>query len=272
MIVVSVAKKAITNTKTTQISEEITQISPETIQVSEETTQISPETTQIFEETIQLSGNTIQISPKITQIFEETASLCRQVNEKEGLTVQKRPTPNSPKVGSVDPNQQVTLIEGYRNIRGPAGRTWVEITSPISGFVSRGFPGNETNLIECSEVAKESSGEVSSQEETTKESSGQNTPIDNLPTQTSPTSESASEIDESLCREIDSKKAPRGLAVRADATRRSEYRGKVPVDGQLTLVENYRLIPDQNGEKRKWVKISSPLRGFVSAGNLVECK
>ncbi|NES07174.1 MAG: hypothetical protein F6K22_32880 [Okeania sp. SIO2F4] len=314
MIVVSVAKKAITNIKTSQISEEtiqvspeitqifeetarvspeITQISEETAQIFEETTQVSPEITQISEETArvspeitqiseetarvspeitQISGNTIQISPKITQIFEESASLCRLVNDKQGLIVQKRPTPNSPTVGSVDPNQQVTLIEGYRNIRGPAGRTWVEITSPISGFVSRGFPGNENNLIECSEVAEESSGEVSSQEETPAESSSQNAPIDNLPTQTSPTSESASEIDESLCREIDSRKAPRGLAVRADATRRSEYRGKVPVNGQLTLVENYRLIPDKNGEKRKWVKISSPLRGFVSAGNLVECE
>ncbi len=258
MIVVSVAKKAITSIKTAQVSEETGQVSPEITQVSPEITQISEETTQI--------------SPEITQISEETASLCRQVNDAAGLTVNKRPTPNSPKVGTVDPNQQVTLIEGYRNIRGPAGRTWVEITSPISGFVSRGFPGNETNLIECSEVAEESSGEVSSQEETPGESSGQNTPIDNLPTQTSPTSESTSEIDESLCREIDSKKAPRGLAVRADASRRSEYRGKVPVDGQLTLVENYRLIPDKNGEKRKWVKISSPLRGFVSAGNLVECE
>ena len=251
MIVVSVAKKATTSIKTFEVSEE-------TIQVSLEITQISEKTTQV--------------SPKITQIFEETASLCRQVNDEEGLTVQKRPTPNSPTVGRVDPNQQVTLIEGYRNIRGPAGRTWVEITSPISGFVSKGFPGNKNNLIECSEVAQESSGEVSSQEETTAESSRRNTPIDNLPTQISPTSESASEIDESLCREIDSRKAPRGLAVRADTSRRSEYRGKVPVDSQLTLVENYRLIPDQNGERRKWVRISSPLRGFVSAGNLVECE
>ncbi|NEQ40272.1 MAG: SH3 domain-containing protein [Okeania sp. SIO3I5] len=236
MIVVSVAKKAITSIKISQVSEE-------TIQVSSEITQISEETTQI--------------SPKITQIFEETASLCRQVNEAGGLTVNKRPTPNSPPVGTLDFNQKVTLIEGYRNIRGPGGRTWVEITSPISGFVSKGFPGNETNLIECSEVT---------------ESSGQNTPIDNLPTQISPTSESASEIDESLCREIDSRKAPRGLAVRADASRRSKYRGKVPVDGQLILVENYRFIPDKNGEKRKWVEISFPLRGFVSAGNLVECE
>lgn len=265
MIVVSIGKKAITNIKISEVSEETTQISPEITPISEETTQVSPEITQIFQETT-------EVSPKITQIFEETASLCRLVNDETGLTVNKRPTPNSPKVGTVDFNQQVKLIEGYRNIRGPAGRTWVEITSPISGFVSRGFPGNETNLTECSEVAQESSGEISSQEETPAESSSQNTPIDNLPTQTSPTSESASEIDENLCREIDSKKAPRGLAVRADATRRSEYRGKVPVDDQLTLVENYRLIPDQNGEKRKWVKISSPLQGFVSAGNLVECE
>lgn len=212
---------------------------------------------------------------KTVQIAQATASLCRQVNDGQGLIVHKRPTPNSPTVGTVDANQKVTLIEGYRNIRGPAGRTWVEVTSPISGFVSRGFPGNETNLIECAEVAEENLGETP--EEKPETSSGQNAPVDNLPTETSPNTESASETDEnltdeSLCREIDSKKAPRGLAVRSDASKLSEYRGKVPVDGQLTLVENYRLIPDKNGEKRKWVKISSPLRGFVSAGNLVKCE
>lgn len=209
---------------------------------------------------------------KTAQVSQETVSLCRQVNDAQGLTVQKRPTPNSPVVGTVDANQQVTLIEGYRDIRGPAGRTWVEITAPISGFVSRGFPGNETNLIECSEVAEESLGEVSSQEEKPAETSGQNTPVDGLPTEASPTSELVSEPDEGLCRRIDSKKAPRGLAVRADASRLSEYKGKVAVDGRLTLVENYRLIPDKDGEKRRWVEISSPLRGFVSAGNLLECK
>ena len=227
MIVVSIARKATANIKTFQVSEE-----------------------------------TIQVSPKITSVSEETASLCRLVNDKQGLIVHKRPTPNSPKVGTIDSNQQVKLIEGYRNIRGPAGRTWVEITSPISGFISRGFPGNETNLIECSEVVQES----------LEESSNQNTSTNNLPTQTSPISESLSETEKSLCREIDSKKAPRGLAVRADASRRSKYRGKVPVDSQLILVENYQFIPDKNGEKRKWVKISYPLRGFVSAGNLVGCK
>lgn len=225
---------------------------------------------------------------KTAQVSQETVSLCRQVNDKQGLTIQKRPTPNSPVVGTIDANQLVRLIEGYRDIRGPAGRTWVQISFPISGFVSRGFPGNETNLIECSEVAektlRESSSqqetpaeisgreESSGQEQTPTETSGQNSPVDSLPTEESPNSETTSETDESLCREIDSKKAPRGLAVRSDASKLSEYRGKVFVDGRLTLVENYRLIPDKNGEKRRWVEISSPLRGFVSAGNLVECE
>ncbi|MEB3343792.1 hypothetical protein [Okeania sp.] len=236
MIVGNITKKAITSIQTSQVSEETTQISPEVIEVSQ-----------------------------------EAASLCRLVNNKQGLTVQKRPTPNSPKVGSLNPNQQVKLIPGYLNIRGPAGRTWVEINFPIAGFVSIGFPGNEINLIECSEVAENHSGETSIQEENTEKYSGQNPPINNVPTQTSPTSDYTLKTDESLCREIDSKKAPRGLAVREDATRLSKYKGKVPVNSQLTLVENYQLIPDQNGERRKWVKISYPLQGFVSAGNLVEC-
>ena len=114
MIVVNFAKKATTTIKTVQVSPEISHVLPET-----------------------------------TERSEETASLCRQVNDSAGLKVQKRPTPNSPIVGSVYPDQEVTLIKGYRKIRGPAGRTWVQITSPIVGFVSKGFPGNETNLREC---------------------------------------------------------------------------------------------------------------------------
>ncbi|MDE5096800.1 MAG: SH3 domain-containing protein [Trichodesmium sp. St11_bin5] len=234
MIVVNFAKKATTTIKTDQ--------------VSEETVQVSPEISHVF--------------PETTESSEDTASLCRQVNDPAGLKVQKRPTPNSPIVGSVYPDQEVKLIKGYRKIRGPAGRTWVQITSPIVGFVSKGFPGNETNLRECFEVAEETSGEFS----------GQNTSGDNLQTQTSPNSPYPPETDESLCREIDRKKAPRGLAVRGDASRRSEYRGKVPVDSQLILVDNYQLIGDKNGEKRKWVKIIYPLQGFVSAGNLLECR
>lgn len=255
MIVASIAKKASTSIKSNQISEETTQVFAETVQVSQEMTQ--------------------ETSEKKAQIPEETANLCRLVNDKQGLTVHQRPTPNSPTVGTVDANQKVTLIEGYRNIRGPAGRTWVEVTSPIGGFVSRGFPGNENNLIECAEVAEENLEETP--EEKSEISSGQNAPVDNLPTETSPTAESTSETDEnlsdeSLCREIDSKKAPRGLAVRAAPSRRSEYRGKVPVNDRLMLVENYRFIPDKDGEKRKWVKINFPLSGFVSAGNLVKCE
>ena len=82
MIVVSFTKKATTSVKTFQVSEE-----------------------------------TIQVSLETGEMSEKTASLCRQVNDAAGLTVQKRPTPNSPKVGTIDPNQRVKLIEGYEKLK-----------------------------------------------------------------------------------------------------------------------------------------------------------
>jgi len=37
-------------------------------------------------------------------------------------------------------------------------------------------------------------------------------------------------------------------------------------------MQNYRLIPDPNGEKRDWVGISEPEEGYISANTLIMCR
>jgi len=171
-------------------------------------------------------------------IAQTRAELCRRVSERRGLVVRSRPTPNSPVVGGVPYAQEVTLVRNYEGIRGPGGRTWLEITYPMRGFISNGYPGGSGNLADCSTDLTED---------------------DRPPSRT-------------LCRQIDRRAAPRGVVVRADPSRFSARRGGVPSGGQVQLAADYRLIPDPNGENRDWVRITSPVAGYISANTLIMCR
>ncbi|MDY6806478.1 MAG: SH3 domain-containing protein [Cyanobacteriota bacterium] len=177
------------------------------------------------------------------QIAQNFGNLCQQVASPQGLEVRERPSPNSPILRNLTFNQQVTLAEPFRNIRGPAGRTWTQITFPLAGYVARGFPGNETALINCT--------------------GGVVTPPPNPgDLSTNP-----------LCRRVDRSAAPRGIVVRASASTNSARTGGVLSGNQVLLVPNYQLIPDlDNRERRNWVQITAPVPGFISAGTLVMCR
>ncbi len=177
------------------------------------------------------------------EIAQNFGNLCQRVANPQGLPVHQRPTPNSPIVNNLPFNQQVTLADG-RNIRGPGGRTWTQITFPIPGYVARGFPGNETALTNCD-------GGV---------------PIP-------PTNPGGDMSRNPLCRQVDRQAAPRGVVVRASASTTSARVGGVPTGNQVLLVPNYQLVPDiNNKERRDWVQIVAPVQGFISAGTLVMCR
>ncbi|MEL7037047.1 MAG: SH3 domain-containing protein [Cyanobacteria bacterium J06592_8] len=167
-----------------------------------------------------------------------TKDLCRQVFEAEGLTVRRRPTPNSPRVGGLQYQDEVTLVRNYQGIRGPGGRTWIEITFPMRGFVSNGYPDGRSNLVLCSDDV-----------------------IGQPPQQPA-----------SLCRRIDRRAAPRGVAVRSRPTRFSDRIGGIPTGREVYLVSNYTLIRDRDNEPRNWVEIAEPLAGFISANTLIMCR
>lgn len=174
-----------------------------------------------------------------SQTVQTPASLCRRVTARQGLAVREKPEPNSLRLGGVTFNTQVRLAEGARNIKGSDGRVWIEIAAPLSGYIASGYPNSETNLGPCS-------GTVTT------------------PPQTPPAG--------NLCRQVEPRVAPKGLAVRAQATQLSAYRGGIPANGRVTLVENYRLVLDTSGANRNWVEISAPIRGFVSAQSLIMCR
>lgn len=174
------------------------------------------------------------------QIAQNMGNLCQQVANPQGLAVHQRPSPNSPVLDNLIFNQQVTLADAFRNIRGPGGETWTEITFPTQGYVARGFPGNETALINCSGVINQP-------------------PIPNPG-------------NSSLCRQIDRRAAPQGAVVRTNPSRTSARVGGVPTGSQVFLVPNYQLLSDLNGENRQWVQITAPLSGFISTGTLIQCR
>lgn len=175
-----------------------------------------------------------------------TSSRCRKVIQPRGLIVRQRPTPNSPVVGNVAYQQEVTLVQNFQGIRGPDGRSWVEITGPVKGFISNGYSDGWSNLVLCS-------GDT-----------GSKPPEE--PPEKPPEQPSAN-----LCRRIDRRAAPRGVVVRAKPSRSSEQVGGIPTGEEVTLVKGYKLIPDPDKEPRNWIEITEPVAGFISANVLVMC-
>ncbi|EKD06360.1 hypothetical protein SPLC1_S543050 [Arthrospira platensis C1] len=185
-------------------------------------------------------GARAQILPNSnSNIAQTTSDRCRKISEPRGLVVRARPTPNSPVVGQVSYAQQVTLATNAQGITGPGGRSWVEITNPVRGFISNGFPNSSGNLVDCSTDLAE----------------------------TPPTRPSGS-----LCRQVDREAAPEGVAVRAAPSRSSARRGGVDSGERVQLASDYRLIPDPDGERRNWVKITTPVAGYISANTLIMCR
>jgi hypothetical protein len=77
-----------------------------------------------------------------------TSDTCRRAQI--GLSVRSNPSPFSTYRGGVAAQQTVRLARPPRSEVGPQGRTWVQITAPVNGWVSSGFPeGNLSAAFPC---------------------------------------------------------------------------------------------------------------------------
>lgn len=186
------------------------------------------------------AAQTVSATTPSWQQAQATQSFCRRTLAPSGLIIRQGPSPSTPQVGFVPYDAQVTLVQGFEGIQGPQGRQWVEIAAPVRGYVSNGY-GNNSNLGYCVEQAG-----------TTPVATTGATPVN-------------------LCREVNRDRAPRGLAIRENPSRLSAYKGGVDAGGRVTLVENYQLVRDVNGEPRDWVQITFPINGYISAGSLAVC-
>ncbi|NER45341.1 MAG: hypothetical protein F6J92_01220 [Symploca sp. SIO1A3] len=81
--------------------------------------------------------------------------LCRLVaykdDEVEGLVIRSQPSRSSSRVSGVLPGDRVTLKTiPVPLVRDSEGRSWVEITAPVPGWISLGYPGSSSiNLTPC---------------------------------------------------------------------------------------------------------------------------
>lgn len=73
-----------------------------------------------------------------------TTNLCRRVTIPQGLAVRRNPTLSAARVGGVFVGNTVQLATPQRTQKDNQGRTWIQITEPIDGWISSGFP--EGNL------------------------------------------------------------------------------------------------------------------------------
>lgn len=196
-------------------------------------------------------SNPSQNSPLNTsQISQAMPNLCRKITARQGVVVREKPSMISRQIGIVVFNSQVNLVEATNALQDAEGRLWVEIQSPVKGYISNGFANSESNLGNCTAtpVVPPITPPINN---------GNNNPNNN---------------NSNLCRQVEPRVAPRGLAVRAQPSAGSAYRGGVPARGKVTLAPNYQLILDKSGQNRNWVEITSPVAGFVSAQSLIMCR
>jgi hypothetical protein len=71
-------------------------------------------------------------------------STCRRViRPGEGLLIRSEPNKGARVVGGVGLNQRMTLTTDPATVRKDGdGRSWIQISAPVAGWVSNGFPPN----------------------------------------------------------------------------------------------------------------------------------
>ncbi|MGC9503291.1 SH3 domain-containing protein, partial [Baaleninema sp.] len=74
---------------------------------------------------------------------------CRRVLVEEGLVVRSAPSTDSAVVGGVSVNEEIFVTLPLTPVVGDEGRSWVEIVSPLRGYVSSGYANNGSNLGAC---------------------------------------------------------------------------------------------------------------------------
>ncbi|OCR02808.1 hypothetical protein BCD67_18275 [Oscillatoriales cyanobacterium USR001] len=188
-------------------------------------------------------------SSNTSQIAQAMPNLCRKITAKQGVVIREKPSLASRQIGILVFNSQVNLVEATNALQDSEGRLWVEIASPVTGYISNGFANSESNLGMCTASP--------------------------MPQPIKPPDNNGNNRDNNnpnLCRQVEPRVAPRGLAVRAEPSAGSTYRGGVPARSKVTLVPNYKLILDKSGQNRNWVEITSPVAGFVSAQSLIMCR
>lgn len=162
--------------------------------------------------------------------------LCRQVYRKrtQGLVIYQEPSPYSLAIGGVGVNQQVALVPDFVNLVGPDNQNWIQISSPVPGFISNGYTGGQSNLVYCSF----------------------STTPDPVPVSPAPVPALGD-----FCRRVIQ---PKGLAVRLSPDPASAAVGGVGYNETVQLDES--LASYQGPDGRVWVAIVSPISGYVSSG------
>lgn len=199
-----------------------------------------------------VTTNSPASAPSHLQAQSASDTLCRRVTARQGLAIRQQPDPNAPQVGGVDFQGQVTLAGNGEGVLGPDNRIWLEVSSPVAGYLSNGQPNSWGNLEPCS-------GSLTS-----------STPTP-VPPETTTPSETPTIPDGPLCRQVNGLVTPQGLAVRSEPGGASSYIGGIPGNGRVQLIEDYEYVRDKYGANISWVKIVAPIEGFVSVNSLIRC-
>ncbi|MGD2182311.1 SH3 domain-containing protein [Lusitaniella coriacea] len=92
-------------------------------------------------------------SPAAATPISPSNTLCRRViyDGVEGMTIRSGAGLNFPRVGGVFFGDIVQIDPSARRLLDDERRAWVKLTSPVSGWISNGFPDfGERNIAACS--------------------------------------------------------------------------------------------------------------------------
>ncbi len=159
------------------------------------------------------------------------APACREVEAEPGLNIRTQPWGEV--IGSVRTNEYV-----YLENPSPPDQDWVQIQSPMNGYVAASY------LSYCTEAAAQ-------QQPVARYDQPLMTTEPGLMDQ--PIAQSGS------CREIS---APRGLSVR--------WQPETDSETKVVLPDNTRVEIESLGQNG-WVPISEPVQGYVDAEELAMC-
>lgn len=94
----------------------------------------SPETGYVQAMDLKLCQNGERPDP------DSASNLCRRVTVAQGLAVRRNPSPSAERVGGIFMGNLVRLASPPRSEKDSQGRTWIQITQPVNGWISSGFP------------------------------------------------------------------------------------------------------------------------------------
>jgi len=185
---------------------------------------------------------------------------CRRVAENADdalLMVRTEPSLGATGIDRLQPDDRVELVDNWESILDPYGYYWVEIDSPVRGYLANRHEDAEgySTLLYCPGAGVSSSGYAHSTPAPAPAATVEPTP---LPSYSVPAPRVTLD---SYCQEVTTEE---GLTIRARPSAIADRVGGITQGGRLIVAPDTQPLADADG--RYWLAIVEPEEGYVAGG------